>query len=69
MKYTLDSSMAIILDFTNDMPYSEFLRVVRLCNEEMIWIYAPVKNAFIITGLYPLRQTQKPEKKLVMIYL
>ncbi|MBI5372145.1 MAG: hypothetical protein HZA79_08975 [Sphingobacteriales bacterium] len=52
MKYTHDSTMVIITDFTSDTPFSEFLKIVRICNDEMIMTYAPVKKGFIIFGYF-----------------
>ncbi len=69
MKYTLDSSMVIIIDFTNDMPYCEFLKIVRLCNDEMMYTYVPVKKAFIITGLYRIEKKEDTGKKIEFVYL
>ena len=65
MKVTLDSSTVIIINFTPDMPFSEFLKIVRVCQNEMLWTYVPVKRGFIITGLYPVRKnTRKNEGPL-----
>ena len=69
MKYTLDSSMVIIIDFTNETPYGEFLKIVRLCNDEMMFIYAPVKKAFIITGLYRIEKKEDSADKIEFIYM
>lgn len=69
MKYTFDSSMVIIIDFTNDTPFEEFLKIVRLCNEEMMYTYAPVKRAFIITGLYRIEEKEDSVNKVKFIYL
>jgi hypothetical protein len=69
MRYTLDSSMVIIIDFTNDTPYGEFLKIVRLCNDEMMYTYAPVKKAFIITGLYRIEKKEDTVDKIEFIYM
>lgn len=69
MKYTFDSSMVIIIDFTNDTPFEEFLKIVRLCNEEMMYTYAPVKRAFIITGLYRIEEKEDSVNKVKFICL
>lgn len=69
MKYTLDSTMVIIIDFTIDTPYGEFLKIVRLCNDEMMFTYAPVKRAFIITGLYRIEKKEDTGDKIEFIYL
>jgi len=69
MKYTLDSSMVIIIDFTNETPYGEFLKIVRLCNDEMMFTYAPVKKAFIITGLYRIEKKEDTVDKIEFIYM
>ena len=69
MRYTQDSSMVIIIDFTNDTPYGEFLKIVRLCNDEMMYTYAPVKKAFIITGLYRIEKKEDTGDTIEFIYL
>ncbi len=69
MKYTHDSSMAIIINFTNDMPYGEFLKIVRLCHDEMMWTCAPARKGFIITGLYRVEKKAEPKKEIEFIYL
>lgn len=61
--------MVIIIDFTNETPYGEFLKIVRLCNDEMMFIYAPVKKAFIITGLYRIEKKEDSADKIEFIYM
>ena len=69
MKVTMDSSTVIIINFTPDMPYSEFLKIVWLCQDEMLWTYIPVKRGFIITGLYPIAIKEDKENEIELIEL
>jgi hypothetical protein len=67
MKVTMDSSTVIIINFTSDMPFSEFLKIVLICQNEILWTYVPVKRGFIITGLYPLPKKEDKENEIEFI--
>lgn len=69
MKVTKDSSTVIIINFGPDMPYSEFLKIVWLCQDELLWTYVPVKRGFIITGLYQIAKKEDEENEIELIEL
>jgi hypothetical protein len=53
LKYTFDTSSIIVIKFSDDMSYGQFIKLVDICKTDSIRRYAPFQNYFIIYGESP----------------
>jgi hypothetical protein len=53
LKYTFDTSSAILITFSNGLPYSEFIKLLDVCKIDSIKRYAVWGNHFAIYGEFP----------------
>jgi len=58
LKYTLDSSSVIFIEYTDDLLYGELFKILDNCNADKIRRYATWSNYFVIFGETP----PKPKK-------
>jgi hypothetical protein len=50
LKYTFDSTAVVLVQFTDDVAYGEFIRLLDQCKVDSIRRYALCKNTFVIIG-------------------
>jgi hypothetical protein len=53
LKYTLDTTSVLIVEMTNDITYSDFVRLLNICYEDEHKKYVLAHNEFMIFGEYP----------------
>ena len=60
LQYTFDTTQVIVISFTGQASYGDFVKIADLCYAEGIKRFAPViGNSFIILGEFPPRQIKE----------
>jgi len=58
LKYTLDTSPVILINFTTELSYGQFINLIDQCKQDSIRRYSILNNGFVIFGESPPRKVE-----------